>query len=224
MTSNPKKWTGDTGFTTMKSKQPSIKKALGQFKWLLLFAFTTSFAIGARTGNGLHPLTGEVQASAVLESPSKEDNTIVEATPTPTSTPSPTVITAHPTSAPELAVEAVDLTSGEGELEEMIERVFGDKAHEAKLIVGCESRWNPQTVGDTHIMTYHSGELVGDSIGLFQIRTGGHDFNRAKANGMTADEFRQEMFDPEKNIQYAKTIYDQRGWSAWWNCMKKTGV
>ena len=207
----------------MRKNKYSTTKALGQFKWLLLFAFTTSFAIGARTGNGLDPLTGGVQASAVLESTQEiEPSTIVEAT--PTLTPSPTVITAHPTSAPEPAVEAVDLTSGEGELEEMIERVFGDKAHEAKLIVGCESRWNPNTVGDTHIMTYHSGELVGDSIGLFQIRTGGHDFNRAKANGMTAEEFRQEMFNPEKNIQYAKTIYDQRGWSAWWNCMKKTGV
>lgn len=210
----------------MRTRKPkySATKVLGQFKWLLLFAFTTSFAIGARTGNGLDPLTGEVQASAVLESPSKEDNTIVEATPTPTLTPSPTTIVAHPTSTPEPAVEAVDLTSGAGELEEIVERVFGDKADEAKLIVGCESRWNPDTVGDTHIMTYHSGELVGDSIGLFQIRTGGSDFNRAKANGMTAEEFRAEMRKPEKNIEYAKTIYDQRGWSAWWNCMRKTGV
>lgn len=206
----------------MKRNKYSATKTLNQCKWLLLFAFTTSVAVGARAGAQLDILTGEAQAQEVLES--QHTASQPEPSPTLTPTPSPTTIVAHPTSTPEPAVEAVDQTSGAGELEEIVERVFGDKAHEAKLIVGCESRWNPDTVGDTHIMTYHSGELVGDSIGLFQIRTGGSDFNRAKANGMTAEEFRAEMRKPEKNVEYAKTIYDQRGWSAWHNCMRKTGV
>lgn len=179
-------------------------------------SFTMAVCVGARTG-AQHE---QVQASAVLESAQEiESSTIVEASPTPTTTPTPS-----PTSAPKPAVVAVDPTSGEGKIEELITKHFGEHAEDAKKIMYCESRGNPKTVGDTHIMTYHSGELVGDSIGLFQIRTGGSDFNRAKANGMTAEEFRQEMFDPEKNIQYAKTIYDQRGWSAWFNCMRKTGV
>lgn len=143
----------------MKRTKYSAIKTLGQFKWLLLFAFTTSFAIGARTGNDLHPFTGEVQASAVLESPSKEDNTIVEASPTPNlNSPSvvgqkkaplaiPTVPSeelgspAYPTSAPELAVEAVDLTSGAGELEEAIVTAYscGGLKTEAEIRMNCPS-------------------------------------------------------------------------------------
>lgn len=139
-------------------------------------------------------------------------------TPTPTPqlqviAPTPIIPTATPTQ-----------TSSEDMFKKEIVRVFGEEAPDAIKIAECESRWDPENIGDTHIMTYHSGELVGDSIGLFQIRTGGKDFNRAKANGMTADEFRKEMKDPIKNIKYAKTIFDQDGWSAWWNCMNKTGV
>jgi hypothetical protein len=102
-----------------------------------------------------------------------------------------------------------------------IQAVFGDEAYNAIKIAKCESRFNPGTVGDTHIMTYHSGELVGDSIGIFQIRTGGSDFNRARANGLSADEFRTKLKDYKYNIDYAKTIYERRGWSAWYNCMNK---
>lgn len=69
-------------------------------------------------GNGLDPFTGEVQASAVLESPSKEDNTIVEATPTLTPTPSPIVSATPPKPTPKPAVEVDSPTGGAGELEE----------------------------------------------------------------------------------------------------------
>jgi len=54
-----------------------------------------------------------------------------------------------------------------------------------------------------------------------QVRTGGNGWNRAKANGMTADEFRAKLKDPEYNIKYAKSIFDKSGWSAWFNCMNK---
>ncbi len=107
--------------------------------------------------------------------------------------------------------------------EDLVREVFQEKAEEALKIMQCESRGNSETVGDQHIMVYDSvnDEMVGDSIGLFQVRTGGNGWNRARANGMTADEFRNYLRDPKNNIEYAKTIYDQRGWSAWFNCMNK---
>lgn len=104
-----------------------------------------------------------------------------------------------------------------------ITEVFGKDAPDAIKIMQCESRGNPETVGDTHIMSYDHkwGEMVGDSIGLFQIRVGGEGWNRARANSMSADEFRKWLRVPNNNIKYAKTIFDKRGWSAWWNCMNK---
>ena len=173
----------------------STTKALGQFKWLLLFAFTTSFAIGARTGNGLDPLTGEVQASAVLESPSKEDNTIVEATPI-TLTPSPTVTATPPTPTPKPAVEVDIPTSGAGELEEMIRKHFGEHAEDAFKVLECENKtWNPRA-------TNHNRNGTIDR-GLFQL-------NSAYWGG-------EENFDPETNIKKARMIFDRAGgkWTPW---------
>lgn len=109
-------------------------------------------------------------------------------------------------------------------IEEIVVEVFEDKSDEALLIMNCESRGNPEIVGDTHIMSVNNktGELIGDSIGLFQIRTGSTNWNRASANGMTADEFRSYMKVPENNIRYAKEIYDNSGsWKPWFNCMQK---
>lgn len=105
--------------------------------------------------------------------------------------------------------------------EDYIDEVFGKDADDAKKIMMCESGGNPENIGDTHIMCQNNGEMVGDSIGLFQIRTGGCGWNRAKQNGMSADEFRAEMKDPFKNIDYAYEIYQRRGWSAWLNCANK---
>ena len=112
----------------------------------------------------------------------------------------------------------------------IIEQVFGDQAENAKKIAQCESRMNPEIIGDTHIMGMLDGEMIGDSIGLFQIRTGdagvydSKPWNRAKANGMSVAEFRVKLQDAEYNVKYAKDIYDRQGWSAWFNCMNKTGV
>lgn len=85
----------------------------------------------------------------------------------------------------------------------------------AYYIVGCESSYNQKAHGDRHLMHWNNGDYVGDSIGLFQIRTGGRDFNRARANGMTPDEFRAWMFDPRENIKYAYTIWQRYGFSPW---------
>jgi len=106
--------------------------------------------------------------------------------------------------------------------------IFGDKADEAIKIMACESGFNPNTVGDTYLMSHNkqTGEWIGDSIGLFQVRSGSTDWNRAAANNMTADEFRAWMKDPKANIEYAKTIYDRAGqsWKPWFNCMNKNGL
>lgn len=102
--------------------------------------------------------------------------------------------------------------------------VFGDKADEAIMIAQCESRFNPNVIGDTHLMSTNNktGELIGDSIGLFQVRTGDTNWNRANANGMTVDEFRDWMRNPRENIEYAKEIYDRAGsWNPWFNCKNK---
>lgn len=126
-------------------------------------------------------------------------------------------IEATPTPEPTLAPKS-NLSEKE-QILNYIEEVFGDKAEEAKIVSHCESKWNPQAVGDTNLMVNYQGEIVGDSIGVFQIRTGGRDFNRAKANGMTADEFRIYLKDWKNNVDYAKTIYDRQGWFPW-TCKK----
>jgi hypothetical protein len=102
-----------------------------------------------------------------------------------------------------------------------IVEVFGDDAMQALKIAECESRFNPKQIGDEHLMSINNqtGELIGDSIGIFQVRTGDTNWNRAKANGMSVEEFRTKLKDFHYNIDYAKTIYDRAGdWSPWNNC------
>lgn len=127
------------------------------------------------------------------------------------------------------AIAGHDLpTTAPSSIEQMIIDTFGDQADNALKIAKCESGLNPENHGDKHLTstdpTYN--ETIGDSIGLFQIRTGGKEingkiWNRARANGMTAEEFRNYLKVPENNIRYAKTIFDDRGWNAWFNCMNK---
>ena len=100
-----------------------------------------------------------------------------------------------------------------------IHEVFGSDAKEALIVSKCESGHRADAVGDTALMVNYQGEIVGDSIGVFQIRTGGKDFNRAKANGMTADEFRAYLKDYKNNVNYAKQIFDRQGWYPW-TCKK----
>ena len=94
-----------------------------------------------------------------------------------------------------------------------------DKAIEVAF---CESSYKASAHGDKHLTFTDPkyGEQIGDSIGLFQIRTGGKNpngtiWNRARANGLTADQFRAWMFDPTENAKYALTIYNRYGWGMW---------
>ena len=128
--------------------------------------------------------------------------------------------------SPVVVVEANKELSQQQQIQQYIIEVFGDDAMQALKIAECESRFNPNTVGDQHLMSNNTqtGELIGDSIGVFQIRTGGSDWNRAKANGMSVEEFRAKLKDFRYNIDYAKTIFDRNGWESWHNCAIKTGV
>lgn len=127
-------------------------------------------------------------------------------------------ITPQPTQTP--------ITTERGEIEAYIREVFGDEADEAIKIAQCESGFRTDNHGDKHLMVTNkqTGEVVGDSIGIFQIRVGGRDWNRAHKNGMTADQFREKLREARYNVDYAKTIYDSRGWSGWYNCMIKEGI
>lgn len=105
-----------------------------------------------------------------------------------------------------------------------IVEVFGDDSVDAIQIAKCESRFQKELVGDKHLMTVNdeTGEEIGDSIGIFQIRTGDKDWNRAKANGMSVNEFREKLKDYRYNVEYAKEIFDKNsGWNPWFNCMNK---
>lgn len=190
-----------------RNKKPSIKKALGQCKWLLLFAFTTSVAIGARTGNGLDPLTGEAQAQEVLES---NTASLPELSPTQTPTPSPTTIVAHPTSTPEPAVEAVDQTSGAGELEEIhnyIKTKFGSDGDNMIRIIGeCENKTFDQS------RTNHN-------------RNGSIDYGIAQVNSIHIARCGSDIkHDWKANIDCAYSIYERAGNSFRpWTCAYVVG-
>lgn len=159
-----------------------------------------TLAIGVAVGLTIKP---HIQAPSYL-TVTFEDNHYQVAEP------SPLVEVAKPVYAAEEPLSDV---------EKIITEVFGEDAPEAIIVAKCESGHNPSAVGDTNLMVYNQGELVGDSIGVFQIRTGGKDFNRAKANNMTADEFRAWMKNPVENVKYAKTIFDRQGWGPW-TCKK----
>lgn len=125
----------------------------------------------------------------------------------------------------DLANPAIPLTPKD-KVVSYIEEVFGEHAEEAKIVAKCESKFDHGVTGDTHIMSFDQKyqEMIGDSVGVFQIRTGGTErsgkiWNRARANNMTADEFRTYLKDYKNNVNYAKTIFDRQGWSPW-TCKK----
>ena len=137
-----------------------------------------------------------------------------------------TVETQAQEQAVEIQVEQTPIPepTKEPTIEEYIIEVFGEDADEALKIATCESGLKQETVGDTNIMLYDSkwDEMVGDSIGIFQVRTGGTGWNRARANGMTAEQFRTNLKGFKYNIDYAKTIFDRAGnWSPWYLCSQR---
>lgn len=96
----------------------------------------------------------------------------------------------------------------------------------------CESGQNPNAHGDKTLMVFDPkhNEMVGDSHGLYQIRTGGKErsngkiWNRARANGMSVNEFINWLRVPENNIEYAfKMSKGGKNWNAWHNCTRKLG-
>lgn len=178
-----------------RNKKPSIKKALGHCKWLLLFAFTTSVAIGARTGNGLDPLTGEAQAQEVLES--QHTASQPEPSPTLTPTPSPTVTATPPTPTPKPAVEVDSPTSGAGELEEIhnyIKAKFGSDGDNMIRIIGeCENKTFDQS------RTNHN-------------RNGSVDYGIAQVNSIHIARCGSNIkHDWKANIDCAYSIYERAG-------------
>ena len=135
-----------------------------------------------------------------------------------------TLVAPTPEPTPEVVEPTPEPKTQKQEILEYIIQVFGDNAVEAIKIAECESQFNPQRVGDQHLMSINlqTGEEIGDSIGIFQIRTGDTTWNRAKANGMSVPEFRNKLTDYHYNIDYAKTIYDNaEDWHDWYNCMNK---
>ena len=127
-------------------------------------------------------------------------------------------------------VEAPELSQKQ-EIIQYIVEVFGeDVAPRMIWIAECESTFDPSRIGDKDLMVYDptADEMVGDSIGLLQIRSGGMNkdgtiWNRARANGMTADEFRIHLLDYENNTDYAKTILDRSGFSPW-TCARRSVI
>ena len=119
-------------------------------------------------------------------------------------------------------VEVVEPKTDKEKVKAYILEVFGEDGEDALTVSHCESKYVASVQGDTNIMVLDPkyNEMVGDSIGVFQIRTGGQErngiiWNRARANGLTADQFRAKLRDYRYNIDYAKSIFDRQGWSPW---------
>ena len=103
---------------------------------------------------------------------------------------------------------------------ELVRRYFGKNADDALKIMQCESLGEDWRIGDENLSFWNDGELLGRSIGLFQIRTGGMSkngkiWNRARANGMTVEAFEEKMKNPEENVKYAYSIFKADKWEKW---------
>jgi hypothetical protein len=89
-------------------------------------------------------------------------------------------------------------------VEQMIRNTFGKDGDRAVKISFCESGLDPKKV--------NPHDPVVPSVGLFQI-------NLIESRGLTVE----EMQDAQHNIDYAKMIFDKRGWDRdWVNCARKT--
>lgn len=88
-------------------------------------------------------------------------------------------------------------------VESLIQNAFGADAKIALAIAKAESNLEVDRVGDKHIMYEQDGKTYGMSCGVFQIRT------------LPGRPSCEEMLDPEKNIAFAKQLYDKSGWTPW---------
>lgn len=110
-------------------------------------------------------------------------------------------------------------------IESKIREVFGEEGENALKIAKCESRFNPETVGDGHLTFQHNGQTYGESIGLFQIRTGGNEGGKVWTRSDNVEEFKKEMMNPIANIKKAKDAFDNSGsYRPWYNCAKLNGL
>lgn len=107
---------------------------------------------------------------------------------------------------------------------QIVKKYFGNNTDQAMKVIQCESQGHPDRIGDGHLAFWHEGELLGRSIGLFQIRTGGMEngkvWNRAKNYGMTVAEFEEKLKNPEFNSKVAYDIYQGSGSWDRWTCKK----
>lgn len=79
----------------------------------------------------------------------------------------------------------------------------------AVAIAKSESGLNPNAKGDIPIQFWHEGRLIGHSCGIFQIRVlpGRPDCETLK--------------DVDKNIEFAKKLWERSGWTPWSNFKNK---
>lgn len=77
------------------------------------------------------------------------------------------------------------------------------KGHIAVAVAKGESKLRPDAVGDKHLEFWVGGNKMGHSCGIFQIRVlpGRPDCETLK--------------DPNKNIEYARRLYDRAGFQPW---------
>lgn len=100
--------------------------------------------------------------------------------------------------------------------------VFGPGGFDtATYIIGRESSWKHYVIGDDTLLLTDpkTGQRMGWSVGLMQIRTGGQStygiWNRAEKMRMSVVLFTLWLQNPMNNIEYARTLYDAAGWSPW---------
>lgn len=79
-------------------------------------------------------------------------------------------------------------------------------------VMVCESREDPNAIGDMHLTYWQDGTLYGYSVGLMQIR---------RLKGRPEKEW---LLDPDNNVSYAAGIWRARGWQPAWSCATKLGI
>ena len=170
-------------------------------------------AIGSKIGDVKDALFGKV----VSPVPEAEANTTRVMF--PTSTPSPTSVpTTTPT--PKRTGLPEGVTSSQGiipppppdEYSRIVDQIWGDSADKAKVVMWTENGgFRPDAINKNNNGTR--------DIGLFQVNTGTFDgFLKRKPRLMEQYGMRSydDLFDPVKNAQMAKLIYDEQGWGAWY--------
>jgi len=80
----------------------------------------------------------------------------------------------------------------------------------AVAIATSESGLNTNAKGDIQIQYWHEGKLIGHSCGIFQIRV------------LPSRPSCEELKDPDKNIEFARKLWEKSGWYPWSNF--KNGV